>query len=129
VIQLQRSHDEQRTEQFLGNLLRGGVILSATVVLLGGIIFLWRHGGERASYRHFVGLPPEYREPTRIVAAASYLSGRAIIQLGLLILIATPVARVFCSALAFTWQRDYTYVCLTLMVLAVLLYSLFLDPS
>jgi uncharacterized membrane protein len=47
------------------------------------------------------------------------------VQLGVLLLIATPVARVAFSALAFARQRDYTYVALTLFVLAVLLCSLF----
>ena len=53
------------------------------------------------------------------------LSGRAIIQFGLLLLIATPVARVIFSAVAFAWERDYLYVAFTLAVLAVLTYSLF----
>ena len=55
---------------------------------------------------------------------ALHLSGGAIIQLGLLILIATPVARVAFSAVAFAIERDYLYVWITLFVLAVLLYSL-----
>ena len=46
--------------------------------------------------------------------------GRALIQLGLLLLIATPVARVAFSVFAFERQRDWTYVGITLFVLAVL---------
>ena len=53
------------------------------------------------------------------------MNGRAIIQLGLLLLIATPVARVLFSAIAFAIERDYMYVVITLIVLAILLYSLF----
>jgi len=49
---------------------------------------------------------------------------RSIIQLGLLLLIATPVARVAFSVLAFAWQRDRTYVIVTLIVFAILIYSL-----
>jgi uncharacterized membrane protein len=49
----------------------------------------------------------------------------AVIQLGLLLLVATPVARVIFSVFAFAWERDWLYVLLTLIVLAVLLYSLF----
>ena len=52
------------------------------------------------------------------------MSARAIIQLGLLLLIATPVARVLFSAIAFALERDSMYVVITLIVLAILLYSL-----
>ena len=47
-----------------------------------------------------------------------------LIQLGLLLLVATPVARVVFSVFAFARQHDLTYVVLTMMVLAVLIYSL-----
>jgi uncharacterized membrane protein len=50
--------------------------------------------------------------------------GRGIIQLGLLLLIATPIARVALSVVAFAIQRDRLYVVATLIVLAVLMYSL-----
>ena len=56
-----------------------------------------------------------------------HLGGRGIIQLGLLLLIATPVARVVFSVIGFVRQRDFVYVVLTLIVLAVLLYSLFIE--
>jgi len=47
-----------------------------------------------------------------------------LIQLGLLLLIATPVARVAFSVVAFAMQRDRLYVAVALIVLAVLMYSL-----
>lgn len=124
MSQPERSREEERIDQLLGNLLRAGVILSAAVVLVGAAIFLWRHGHEPTDYRVFRGEPPGYRQPALILRGAVNLGGRAIIQLGLLLLIATPVARVFFSALAFAWQRDFVYVALTLFVLAVLLYSI-----
>jgi uncharacterized membrane protein len=39
-------------------------------------------------------------------------------------LIATPIARVMFSVYAFARQRDWLYVCFTLVVLALLVYSL-----
>jgi uncharacterized membrane protein len=124
MSQPQRDPQEQQIEQVMGNLLRSGVILAALLVVVGGVIFLARHGWETADYRDFRATPDEYRHPSQIVRRARGLSGRAIIQLGLLVLIATPVARVLFSAVAFAWERDFTYVVLTLIVLGVLLYSL-----
>jgi uncharacterized membrane protein len=50
---------------------------------------------------------------------------RSIMQLGLLLLIATPIARVIFSVFAFAIEGDRMYVIFTLIVLTVLLYSLF----
>jgi uncharacterized membrane protein len=52
------------------------------------------------------------------------MRSRGLVQLGLLLLVATPVARVVLSVFAFARQRNPTYVVLTLIVLAVLIYSL-----
>ena len=71
------------------------------------------------------GEPLALRSAPAIVAAA--LAGRreAVIQLGVVILIATPIARVLLSLIAFALQRDRTYVAVTLIVLVVLLAGLF----
>jgi uncharacterized membrane protein len=101
-------------------------VLSATVTAIGGGVYLVRHGSERPNYSTFGnGTPPDMRSPIKVIEAAAHGSGRAIVQFGLLLLIATPVARVLFSALAFTRERDWTYVAMTLFVLGVLLFSLF----
>jgi uncharacterized membrane protein len=115
---------DQTIETVVGNLLRVGVSLAATVVAIGGAIYLARHWAEPASYRVFHGEPPEFSSVIGIVHQALGRSGRGIIQFGLLLLIATPVARVGFSAWAFAEERDRMYVGFTLIVLAVLLYSL-----
>jgi len=115
---------DQKIEVVIANLLRAGVTLSAMVVLVGGLIFLIRHGLSIPHYRAFAGEPSDLREWKGVVRAALALRGRGIIQLGLLFLIATPVARVAFSAFAFALERDWLYVGVASFVLAVLLYSL-----
>jgi uncharacterized membrane protein len=118
--------DDQRIEVMLGNLLRFGVLLSALVTAVGGGVYLVRNGNEMADYKKFGdGTPPELRDPRKVVGLVAQGSGRGLVQFGLLLLIATPVARVAFSALAFARQRDYLYVLMTLFVFAVLLFSLF----
>jgi uncharacterized membrane protein len=114
---------DERVEQVIGNLLRAGVVASALVIALGAVLFLSRHGQEPPKDRREFQREPA--PPVEIVKAALAGRGRGLIQFGLLLLIATPVARVVFSAFAFTRQRDRTYVLITLFVLAVLLYSLF----
>jgi uncharacterized membrane protein len=124
-----QGRQEARFEQWLGNLLRAGVLLAASVVLLGGVLYLARHGGEKADRKAFHGEPAEFRNPSGIVKNALDFRGRGVIQFGVLLLVATPVARVAFSVFGFLRERDFTYVALTLVVLAVLLFSLLFGES
>jgi uncharacterized membrane protein len=117
--------NDQRVEVLMGNLLRAGVVLAAAVVLFGGVLYLVRHGDEREDHRKFHGEAAELTSPSGVLADALEFRARGIIQLGLLLLIATPVARVAFSVFAFLRERDFTYVVLTLIVLTLLFYSLF----
>jgi uncharacterized membrane protein len=111
-------------EVILGSLLRLGVLLSAAVVMIGACIYLYRHAHEAADYRVFRGEPSEYRTIPGVIRSVLGARGRGLIQLGLLLLIATPIARVAFSVVGFAIEGDRMYVAFTLIVLAVLLYSL-----
>jgi uncharacterized membrane protein len=115
---------DQNIERMISVVLRTGVVISGSVVFLGGILYLARHGGEALNYRSFDGQPKIDRLIGEIVRGALALRARSIIQLGLLLLIATPLARVAFSLVGFAFERDKTYVVITLIVLAVLVYSL-----
>jgi uncharacterized membrane protein len=116
--------NDQRIETLVGTLLRAGVLISAVVGLIGGAVYLLHHGHDAPRYHVFTGEPAEYRSVADIVADALQGRGRGLIQLGVLLLVATPVARVALCAFAFVKQRDRLYVGVTLFVLAVLLFSL-----
>jgi uncharacterized membrane protein len=114
----------QHVELELGTLLRVGVTLAAGVVALGGAAFLWRHGGEAVNYHAFRSEPANLRSPIAVGKDVLNGSTRAMIQLGLILLIATPIVRVAFSVGSFARQRDWTYVAFTLIVLALLAYGL-----
>ena len=115
---------DERLEIIIGNLLRIGVGAAAAVVLLGGILYLLKYGGEQIGYGTFRGEPANLRSLSGIVHAAAAGQPTGIIQMGLLLLIATPITRVIFSAFGFLKERDYRYVLITLIVLGVLLYSI-----
>ncbi len=115
---------DQRTDEIIGALLRYGVTLSASVVAVGGIWYLIQYGAQPAGNHVFRGEPEYLRHLRGIMTGLPGFHCRRVIQLGLVLLIATPVARVAFSIVAFTLQRDRTYVVITLIVLAVLLFSL-----
>jgi uncharacterized membrane protein len=119
----QRSDADERLAGILGKLLRSGVILASSVVVLGGLIFLYRHGQAVPQVGIFHGEPSFLRSVSGILQADLAWRGQAIIQLGILLLILTPVARLVFSFVAFAKQGDRTYMLLTFTVLAVLLHS------
>jgi len=121
---MMRAWTDERVERVIGALLRWGVILAAAVVLAGGAMYLVRYGSTVTDYRVFRGGASDLRDLSGIVTGAVSLDSRGLIRFGLLLLIAVPVARVAFSVVAFALQRDRTYVVVTLIVLAVLLYSL-----
>jgi uncharacterized membrane protein len=116
--------DDKSVEIFLGKLLRWGVLLAALVVFVGGVWFLAESYDVPENYRNFRGEPAELRAVSQIAHQAMALRPLGLIQFGLLLLIATPVARVLFSVLGFALERDWMYVLLTLLVLALLVYTL-----
>ena len=112
-------------EMIIGILLRLGVMVAGAVVFFGAIIYLIRNGAAPLpDYKSFHGESLQLSTVEGILAGVRQFRGRAIIQLGVLLLIATPVARVVFSAVAFALEKDKLYVCITLFVLAILLFSL-----
>lgn len=116
--------DDRQVEVIIADLLRAGVIASAALVALGGIVYLSRHASEAPQTGVFRGEPASWRTFDGIFQSALGWRGRGLIQLGLLVLIATPVARVAFSVYAFLRRRDRLYVIVTLLVLSLLIYSL-----
>lgn len=115
---------DQSIERTVSVVLRTGVVISGLIVLLGGIYFLMRHSHESANYHVFRVQTYSGHYIADILRGVWSLQGRSIIQLGVLCLIATPIVRVMVSLIGFALERDRTYVLITSIVLAVLLYSL-----
>jgi uncharacterized membrane protein len=110
----------EKMDNVVGNLLRTGVALSGAIVFAGGLVYLLRHGSEMPAYHVFRGEPADLRTLRGIVQDACSLKGRGVIQLGLLLLIATPVARVAYLVYAFARQGDRLYALIALLVLLLL---------
>lgn len=117
---------EEHVEQMVGNLLRIGVLFAAAVALLGGIAFMIHHGSLVPDHSVFRGQPAMLSSLSGVIAGAAALEPAAIVQLGIVLLIATPVARVLLTLIAFAVQRDWMYVLISAIVLALLAYSLIL---
>ncbi len=119
-----RSWTDERTEVLISRLLRAGVLISALTILAAGIWFLSLFGGSTPDYTSFRGESATLSSVAGILKGIGELDCRAFIQFGVLLLIATPVARVALAAIGFWAEGDRTYVVISLIVLAILLFSL-----
>ena len=126
----EKTPDDAHMDQVLGNLLRAGVVLAAVVTAVGGAIYLakrWDNAAPQLQQFAYADKAPP-AEVSSVMGVTAYAfngRGAGLIQLGALLLVATPVARVAFSVYAFARQRDLLYVFATLIVLSLLLFSLF----
>jgi uncharacterized membrane protein len=126
--------EDQRLEVAIAMLLRIGVMLAAALVTIGGIMAL-RHPESRVPSFRVFNAPGEAATAAAAPHAAIYSisavfrqladgSGASIIALGLLVLIATPIARVVFAIVGFARERDMLYTVISFIVLAILAFSL-----
>lgn len=106
----------------IGWILRSGVIISMIVVVIGGVLFVYRHGYSIQDYHVFKAVP--YHNTSGIINGVLNIKEQAIIQLGILLLIATPIVRVVFSAVGFIIEKDYLYTVITLIVLLIIIGSM-----
>ncbi len=105
-------------------ILRTGVLVSAVLLVTGGILFAFQHPGTVFSFKSFAGEPERLRHLSPVFREALQFRSRAVIQLGVIILISTPVLRVIFSFIEFLIRRDWIFLFITAIVICTLFYSL-----
>jgi uncharacterized membrane protein len=122
---------DKKLQHLIGATLRTGVVAASLTGVVGGAIFLAAHSGQLVSFHKFEGANPAYSSPRQIVHQALTPIGNAdrglsIAQLGIIILLLTPIIRVAFSVIGFAMENDRLYVAITCIVLATLMGSLLL---
>lgn len=111
----------------ISRVLRGGVLLSTMVIAAGVALTFVHHPSyvrSEAALRQLTAPEQAFPHTVRgVIGGAEQARGQALITLGLLLLIATPVARVALSIGIFTIERDHLYTSITAIVLILLLLS------
>jgi uncharacterized membrane protein len=117
---------DQDIEQLIGLQLRFGVIIASLIVLIGGICYLIQFGTQGIpAYHNFIGAKAGFTTAKEILTGLSGFNSKSIIQLGVLILIATPILRIAFSLVGFMLEKDKMYIGITLIVLSVMMVSIF----
>lgn len=116
--------NDRQMETMMGRLLQVGVLLASAVVLMGGFLYVRAHLGSAVDYRTFMGEPAALRSAGGLFRLLKTGNPAAVIQVGVILLIATPVARVIFAVVGFALERDRFYVAVSLTVLAILMASL-----
>jgi uncharacterized membrane protein len=125
-----RDPNMRRLEILISRILRAGVITSVTLIVVGIITSFVQHPdylSSSAVLDSAVGPGATFpHEFDALLSSLCQMRGEAIVTLGLLVLIATPMMRVAVSVGAFISHRDRTYALITAAVLCLLLLSLVL---
>jgi uncharacterized membrane protein len=116
------SNADTAIELALGHVLRFGVILAVLITVAGAALLLIRNG--HASGRRLLAAEAGQRSPMQIFSQAAHGDGSAIILIGLLVLLATPVFRVASMIMAFARERDWIYAAVSAAVLCVLIFGI-----
>jgi uncharacterized membrane protein len=126
--------DPESMNNIIGKVLRYGVIISALVILLGALGLGVASGGSEVSglLTYNSGAIPHgtwYEVSLSGLADGLVtLTPSAWIELGVILLIATPVSRVLISVFLFAAEKDRLYVLITAVVLLLLLFSMLVSP-
>lgn len=104
----------------VGVVLRVGLAAAVILVAIGGVLYLVQSEGSVPDYGTFDGVAARLKDPATIIQDAVRGDALAVIQLGLMVLVLTPVARVVFTLVAFIRQHDRLYIGFTLIVLIVL---------
>ena len=124
---------ERQIEMLISWLLRVGVMVSATLVVLGMVLTFRHHPLYRSSHTDLAALTNAKGVYPHTVTAVlhSVLEGRGqgIAMLGLLLLVATPVFRVAVSVVLFAREKDTLFVAVTTTVLGLLILSFVLGAA
>ncbi len=120
-------------ELLISRLLRIGVVLSLALVVTGSVVRFVHHHDYASSPEELHRLTaPGAAFPHTLRAVADGLrsgQGQAIVAVGLLLLILTPVMRVGVSIAAFARERDWAFGAITTLVFALLILSFLLGKA
>src|SRR5438132_1684126 len=107
---------DRQIDLIISAILRVGMLLACAITFFGAVLYLLAHGGDSPQLSVFHETP-SLRTVSGIVTGALQGYGECIMQLGVLLLLMTPIARVAFAGFAFAQQRDRTYVFISLIVL------------
>src|SRR6185312_640082 len=116
---------EEEIDRRMGRLLKARVFIAAGVMLAGGIVYLFVERQPPPDYTEFHSDAAVLGSISHIFRLALRGNAAAIIQIGTLLMIATPVARVAFAAYAYLRSHDRMYVVISSIVLVLLLYGIF----
>lgn len=114
---------EKDMQILVGNILRIGVLLAMIVVIAGLALFIYANGSNKAQYGTFV--EGGHAGMAALWSGIKAGNANAIIELGVILLIATPIARILFALIGFWLEKDRLYMIISLIILCVMAVSIF----
>ncbi|AFZ69814.1 putative membrane protein [Caldisphaera lagunensis DSM 15908] len=119
-------------EDVIGWALRIGVIISAILIIFGFALLIIHNGAYPYTLNQLINPKSNINTKTigfnSIISGIMSFNGLDLIMLGLVVLIATPVLRVFIGIIQFAREKDYLYTIITIIVFFNLMFAIFIIP-
>lgn len=125
--QLKEIDTDKNMQHTLANVLRIGVWLATATIALGGIVFLHSKAHTKIVFDVFKPHDATYISVATILSGLKVADGLAIVQLGIFLLILTPVVRVLFAVVGFLKEKDYLYVAIGTLVLLIIFLSSYFE--
>lgn len=124
---MNKEFTEKELQSLIGNLLRWGVFISMAIVIAGVVLFLIQQGRSHMDFSVFDN--SKAFDLKLFFAALSSFESEAIITLGIVLLILTPVLRIVFSIIGFALEKDNMYVLISSIVLLIIIASIFIGAT
>jgi len=118
-----KSFQDKDLQSFIGNLLRIGVLVAMSIVVIGTVLYMFQYGQETIHYSSFT--PDNVFSLSDFFQRLIHGNSSAIMELGVIVLIFIPIARVLFTMIGFWLEKDRMYTLIAFIVLCIIAYSLF----
>ena len=119
-------------EKAISAILRTGLVLCVILLAIGSMLLFAKGGGGGISLGQITAANSAVNSSKfsidQIIAGLFRLDGISFILLGLIVLMATPIARVLISIFAFLYEENWLYFVITAIVFINLMVAIFIVP-
>ena len=115
---------QSQAERFAARMVRIAVICASVLAISGGIFYFFHFGGTIPHYKNFTGEPAYLTTIHGVISAAMHFNFRAVMQLGVILLLLIPLCRVAVFLGTFIMLHDLLYSIITIIVFIILLYAM-----
>lgn len=120
VVEDKVKFKDKDLQLFLGSILKNGVFIALSVVVIGLVLYLFQEGKQLTTFSEFDKVDFNF---SAFFYGLFHGESLSIMALGVILLILTPVMRVVFAIIGFHWENDRLYTYVSIIVLLIIVFS------